>query len=150
MSARAYPAAAGGNIASTWLQSAATYAAIVFAAGFVLGTARVLWLVPRVGIRAAELAELPLMLVVIFLAARWINHRFLAHCDQPSRLVVGLTALALLFLAELVLGIVFLRVRPVDVLLGRDPISAAGYYLCLGAYAVMPWWLGRASERRDR
>jgi len=74
--------------------SSAVYFAIVFAAGFVFGTIRVTWLVPMVGVRVAELTELPLMLTVVFFAARWINRRFLANRHQPSRLTVGVTALA--------------------------------------------------------
>jgi hypothetical protein len=48
----------------------ALYFALAFGAGFVLGTIRVLWVVPRVGERTAELMETPIMLVVIMLAAR--------------------------------------------------------------------------------
>ena len=75
------------------LTSSAVYFAIVFGAGFVFGTVRVMWLVPTVGVRVAELTELPLMLTVVFFAARWINRRFLAERDQPARLIVGVIAL---------------------------------------------------------
>jgi len=44
--------------------AALEYVARVFGAGFVLGIVRELWVRPRVGVRAAELLELPLMLVV--------------------------------------------------------------------------------------
>jgi hypothetical protein len=37
----------------------------VFGTGFVLGPIRVLWAVPRLGERVAELMEAPLMLVAI-------------------------------------------------------------------------------------
>jgi hypothetical protein len=48
------------------------YFALVFGAGFVLGTIRTLWVVPRFGMRVAELMETPIMLVVTIVAARWI------------------------------------------------------------------------------
>ena len=41
------------------------YFALVFGAGFVLGVLRISFLVPRFGERLAELAEMPLMLLVI-------------------------------------------------------------------------------------
>ena len=48
------------------------YFTLVFVAGFILGTTRVLLLVPQVGERNAELIEMPLMLVVIYFSARFI------------------------------------------------------------------------------
>ena len=45
------------------------YFALVFAAGFVLGTIRTLWAVPWLGVRTAELVELPIMLGVSIIAA---------------------------------------------------------------------------------
>jgi hypothetical protein len=128
------------------LRSSAVYFAIVFGAGFVFGTVRVVWLVPAVGVRAAELSELPLMLAVVFVAADWLGRHFLAERDQPSRLIVGGTALVFLLLAELILGVVLLGSTPKDVFLNRDPVSGAGYYVSLLVFALMPWYLGRVDR----
>ncbi len=51
-------------------KAALLYLFFVFGAGFVLGTIRVLWSVPRFGERNAELLEQPLMLIAVVLAAR--------------------------------------------------------------------------------
>jgi hypothetical protein len=55
------------------------YFSLVFATGFVLGNIRVFWIVPILGVRWAELMELPVMLVVTILAARWAARILMAH-----------------------------------------------------------------------
>ena len=54
------------------IQAGLSYFAIVFGTGFILGAFRVSLLVPRIGERWAELAEMPLMAIVIFWAAGFI------------------------------------------------------------------------------
>jgi hypothetical protein len=71
--------AVGQGSRGTWARiagGAATYFALVFGTGFLLGIIRVLWLVPIVGTRAAEPAEMPLMFVAIRSAARWTLRSF--------------------------------------------------------------------------
>jgi hypothetical protein len=62
------------------LKAGVLYFGLVFGAGFVLGTIRTLWVVPRVGARMAELMETPVMLVVTIVTARWMVLRL----DVPS------------------------------------------------------------------
>ena len=131
------------------LTSSAAYFGMVFGAGFVFGTVRVMGLVPMVGVRVAELAEIPLMLAVIVVAARSVNRRFLTGRDRYSRLIVGVMALVLLLLAELILGVLLLDLTPKDAFLGRDPVSGTGYYLSLCVFALMPWFLGRVGRRGE-
>ena len=131
------------------LTSSAVYFAIVFCTGFVFGTVRVMWLVPTVGVRVAELTELPLMLAVVFVAAGWVNRRFLKEPDQSARPIAGVVALVLLLLAELIIGVMFLDVTPKDAFLTRDPVSGTGYYLSLCVFALMPWFIGRAGRRGE-
>ena len=58
------------NVRHSNLALGARYFGVVFGAGFALGTMRVLWLVPRLGERWAELLEMPVMGLVMFAAAR--------------------------------------------------------------------------------
>lgn len=48
------------------------YFAVIFGLGFALGSLRVLLLAPQLGERNAELAEAPLMLAGIYVAARCV------------------------------------------------------------------------------
>ena len=120
------------------LKAALLYFAIVFGTGFVLGTIRTLWIVPRVGTRAAELMETPIMFVVIIIAARATARKFLASSTRTARLVAGCIALVLMLVAEfgLVLWLRGISIR--QYLATRDPISGTAYYLMLAVFAIMP------------
>jgi len=125
------------------LKPAAVYFALVFGAGFVLGTIRVLWVVPRLGTRTAELLESPLMLLATVLAACWVNRYFSSGARPAASFGVGLIALALLLAAEIGLGVVLRGGSALEVLLNKDPISGTVYYALLGVYALMPWLLNQ-------
>jgi len=132
------------------LKPAAVYFGLVFGTGFVLGTIRTLLLVPRVGVRTAELLEIPIMLVAVMLAARWIVTTF-GHYRQPrSWLKVGALALAFLLSAEALLGAALRGVSPLQALIDKDPISGTAYYLALAVFAVLPWRLARAARNKHR
>jgi hypothetical protein len=125
---------------------ALAYFAIAFGAGFLLGPIRVLWLVPQVGERAAELIEMPIMLVVIVWAARWIVRRFATPSPASTKLAIGAVALVLMLAAEfgLVLG---LRGIPLSEYFStRDPVAGAVYYLMLVLFAAMPWLVSRKHQ----
>lgn len=95
------------------LKAGVLYFAVIFGAGFVLGLIRILWLVPRLGTRVAELLEAPIMLVITIVAARWIVRRIVVPPTPPSRLGMGGVALCLLLIAEftLVLWLLGLSIR---------------------------------------
>mgnify|MGYP001791382790 FL=1 len=57
------------------LRAGLLYFAAVFSVGLVLGVVRVLWAVPKLGVRGAELMEMPLMLVATVLVAFWVVRR---------------------------------------------------------------------------
>ena len=53
------------------LRAAIVYWAMVFALGFVLGTIRVIWVIPLVGLMPATLLELPIILAASWAASGW-------------------------------------------------------------------------------
>jgi hypothetical protein len=125
--------------------SGALYFAVVFAAGFALGTIRVLWLAPRIGERAAELAETPVMVALCWFAARGVVGRLSPRPSGAERAIIGAVGLALLLALEF--GVVrSLRGLTIDEALGgRDPVAFAAYLVALVVFAALPFFV-----RRDR
>jgi len=77
----------------------------VFAAGFALGTARVLLLVPRFGELPAALLELPMMLGISWFVCAKLVARYQVPPSISPRLTMGAVAFALLMVAELALSL---------------------------------------------
>ncbi len=117
---------------------AGLYFAIIFATGFVLGTLRVIFLVPMLGPRYAELLEIPLMLAAVFLVGGWIGR--LAN-NHKQALSVGFMALLLLLAAEIGLAAILFQKTPIEALFDKDLVSGTAYYLALLVFALMPAWL---------
>jgi hypothetical protein len=132
---------------SSLITPAAGYFALVFGAGFILGAVRVLFLVPRVGVRMAELLEMPVMLLVIVCAARAVIRRFALAPVPGARLPVGALALALLVAAELLLAAVLQGQSVQQYVASRDPVSGSAYLGMLVLFALMPQLL--AAGTRD-
>lgn len=122
------------------LKTSLAYAAMVFGVGFVLGAIRVTLVVPRIGMRWAELLEMPFMLVACFLAARFVVRAF-GPFGRPRRLAVGLLALAWLLLAEVCL-VLAQGMTMAEYAASRDPISGSAYLLSLALFAAMPLLVG--------
>jgi hypothetical protein len=119
------------------LKAALVYFALVFAAGFLLGLVRVPLLVPRLGVRFAELLEMPLMLVVMVCSARHVVRRY-RPLPWSRRLLVGVVALSLLAAAELLFAALLQGQTPAQYVASRDPVSGAAYLAMLLLFAAMP------------
>lgn len=129
------------------LKAGATYFALVFGAGFILGPIRILRIVPRFGVRIAELMEAPLMLIVIILAAKWAVRKFQVAAVVSERLAVGLLALSLMVALEFTLVLKLRGLTLAEYFRERDPVSGTVYYLMLGVFAVMPLLVGHKECR---
>lgn len=123
------------------LKASLLYFASVFGVGFVLGTVRVLLLVPRLGVRWAELLELPLMLLASFYFARLVVRRS-GRFASVRRLAIGLTALGFLLAAEIGLTVLVRGQSLAEYLESRDAVSGVAYLLSLAAFALMPLLAG--------
>src|SRR5690606_33197470 len=133
----------GADLTVPAIRAGLAYFALVFGAGFVLGTLRVTLLVPRLGERMAKLGEMPLMFVVILVDARFVVRRFAVPPSMPARLGTGLLALVLLLAAELVLAVVLQERSLVDYVASRDRVSGSVYLAMLVFLAIMPVLVGQ-------
>lgn len=111
-------------------KAGAAYFATVFALGFVLGTLRVLWLVPMVGETNAVLAEQPVMLIASWFAAGWLVGRYRLVAVR-ERAIMGVVAFSLLMLAEVTLA---------SLLFGQSPAA------WLNSIFAMPGIIGLAGQ----
>jgi uncharacterized protein len=125
------------------LEAALVYFVIVFGAGSVLGPIRTLLLVPRVGERIAELLELPVMLIVILIAAKFIVRRFELPPYVLYRLGAGLIAFALGIVFEFGLVLKVRGLTLAEYFQTRDPVATAAYYISLVLLVLMPLMVGR-------
>ncbi len=123
---------------------ALAYFALVFSAGFLLGSVRVIWLVQQLGARTAELSEIPVMLIVSFFTANWVCRRFAVPPKTTARLIIGITALICLIIVEFtfVLGLQGITIR--EYIENRDPLSGGIYALSLILFALMPLLANRS------
>ncbi len=87
------------------LKAGIFYFAVVFSVGFVLGTIRVLWVVPSFGVRQAEFMEGPIMVIVSAIAANWIARSMRLPATVAVRLGMGGLGLALTAAAEFTLAL---------------------------------------------
>jgi hypothetical protein len=117
--------------------AAASYFALIFTLGVFLGTARTLWLAPRVGELAAVSCELPLMLAASWWAAGECVRHFRVE-EVPSRVAMCMIAFWLLQAAELALSVMIGGLTPAQhVAAFATPAGALGL-AGQAAFGVLP------------
>ena len=120
------------------IEAGLAYFALVFGAGFMLGSVRVLFLVPRLGERIAELIETPFMFVAVLLSARFIAKRFALPATSSIRFPVGFLALCFLLSAELLLALAIQKRSIGKYIASHDPVAGSVYLIMLVLFALMP------------
>lgn len=117
------------------------YFGVIFAAGFVLGVIRTLWLVPILGERDAELTEIPVMLGLIVLTSRSLVNRWRERLSARRTLAGGAMALVLLLIVEFSVVLYARGLTVAEYFAARNPVAGFAYALSLVAFALMPWWV---------
>jgi hypothetical protein len=87
------------------LSVATVYFLMLFALGFVLGTVRVLFVAPSIGVLGATLLEVPLMLAASFFGCRWVVGQWRVSTACAARVAMALWFMVLLVLFEMLLGV---------------------------------------------
>ena len=88
------------------------------------------------------------MFVAIFLAAGHVVRRYSCSVGSSGWVLVGVVALALLMLAELLLAVVLAGRGVGEYIASRDPVSGVVYLGMLLIFAAMPW-LRRKQTKND-
>jgi hypothetical protein len=128
----------GQSDMATALKAGIAYFMIVFAAGFALGTLRVLALAPHLGSFLATVIELPVMLAVSWFACRWIVGKLSVPRKPILRLVMGGFAFSLLIAGELALGIVVFWRTPFQSLENYRTVEGSLGLLAQIAFGAFP------------
>ena len=133
------------------LKASVTYFALVFAAGFVLGLVRTFLVEPMIGARAAEVAEVPVMVGLSVLAAWFVVRHYCRGWGRGRRLVVGAIALLLLLASEAAV-VVLVRGQTLErYVTTRDVLAFDVYLAGLVLFALMPAVVnGAMGSRRYR
>ena len=123
------------------------YFAIVFGAGFILGTLRVIVLMPVIGELASVTLELPIMLFISWLACSKLVSHFSIPTKVPHRLAMGALAFGLLMLAEFGLSVFAFNQSAAEYFVHL--VTASGLLGLAGqiAFAFIPLWLPRHQQR---
>lgn len=123
------------------------YFAIVFITGFVLGTVRVLFVLDLLGERCAELIEMPIMIAVTVLAAKYLVNKYKPYLSLRSSFAMGMIALIILLTFEFTLVLALRNMSVHEYIASRDPVSGSAYVISLVLYAVMPMLAFRFKNR---
>lgn len=120
-----------------------SYALALFALGFVLGTLRVLMIVPLVGELAATLIEVPVMLTAAWFICRRIVRCWAVASGLVQRLVMAVTFLVLLLAGEMVLGLTLMGRSWTDLLTGLTTPAGLIGLAAQGVSAAFVLMVGR-------
>jgi hypothetical protein len=129
-----------GNPLALSSKAGVAYAVTVFAIGFLLGTARVLLLAPRVGQTIAVSVEAPIILTASWYVSSVLMKRLAVGAEISTRILVGVVAFATLMILEIGLSISLFH-RPMGEYLAglRSPAGAIGLaaQVCFATFPLL-------------
>jgi hypothetical protein len=129
-------------------RAAWVYFGMVYALGFLLGSLRELLIAPHFGGFWPRLIEIPVMLAASWFAAFWVVNRY-GIATRADRLVMGLTAFALLMAGEALVGIGLMGRSFAQHLAGYATAQGALTIMAQSAFAVFPLLVRLLPEETD-
>lgn len=129
-----------------WARAGAAYFVGVFAAGFALGTLRVLFVEELAGPVLSVALETPVMLAIAWFVAGYVSRRFQVPAVLSARFAMGALALVLLVAAETALASAGFGVPVAEHFAGYA--SARGAVTAFGqiVFALIPWFRMKAGS----
>jgi hypothetical protein len=128
------------------LAAAVLYFLMVFGVGFALGPIRVLLLEPRLGLLGAVLCEAPLLLAAIIIASRIAPRVLTAAPSWGSLLSIGLIALAMQQVADVVVGVALRGLAASEQIARLATAQGTVYAILLILFAFMPILTNRVAK----
>ncbi|MGP9821090.1 hypothetical protein ACTZWW_13830 [Salinarimonas sp. NSM] len=125
------------------LLAGCVYFALVFAAGFVLGVVRAFLLTPALGHVGAVVVELPVIIAISALVARWCVRRFAVPGALAARAAMGALAFALLMAAELALSVFLFGRTPAEHWAAYGRLAAQLGLVGQVVYGLLPVFVAR-------
>jgi hypothetical protein len=129
-----------GKLLALSAKAGVAYAVTVFAIGFLLGTARVLLLAPRVGPTIALSIEAPIILTASWYVSKLWARRLALGAEIPLRILVGGVAFVTLMTLEVALSISLFH-RSIGEYLAelRSPAGAIGLgaQICFATFPLL-------------
>jgi hypothetical protein len=129
-----------GNPLAMSIKAGVAYAVTVFGIGFLLGTARVLMLAPRLGSTAAVSVETPIMLAASwYVSGKWMK-RLAVGAEIQTRILVGAVAFVTLMILEVTLSITLFHRSFGEYVAGlRSPAGVIGFaaQLCFATFPLL-------------
>jgi hypothetical protein len=125
------------------LTAATAYFLVLFALGFILGTIRVLFVAPRIGVLNATLLEVPVMLAAALFMCRWLIGRWQVPPTLSMRWAMALWFLVLLALFETLVGVVLFERTLVETWAGLFTPAGLLGLTAQAIAALLPLVVGR-------
>jgi hypothetical protein len=120
------------------LKAGAVYFLIVFAVAFVLGTLRVLLIIPMIGETWAVMLEAPVILVVSWVVCGWVITRLSVPARMALRILMGCFAFVLLMIAELLVSVLGFGRSVAEHLAAYQSLSAQLGLVAQALFAAVP------------
>ena len=125
------------------LKAALFYFAIVFGVGFLCGPIRLFWLEPNFGALTAIWMEVPILVMAMLFAARYVPRRLRLPAMWSAQAGMGAIALFLVLIADLAVGLLLRKLTLAEIMANFSTPTGRVYAGALLLFALLPMLVNR-------